>query len=164
LDVAVKKSFGRKTGSAPTIEVSVSEQRLRLRKGEKIVMTCAISTSKSGLGSSPGSNKTPKGRFRIAEKVGAGAPAGTIFKSRRAAGRWRPGQWSSDDLITSRLLWLDGDEESNRNTYERYIYIHGTNQEHLLGTPASHGCIRMTNADVIALFDAAPVGTTVVIG
>jgi lipoprotein-anchoring transpeptidase ErfK/SrfK len=159
------KSAPRTKPPPRTVEISVSEQRLRLRQGEKILLTCAISTSKSGLGSSAGSNRTPTGRFRIAEKYGSGARFGTIFKGRRPIGRWTPGgRWTPDDLITSRLLWLDGLEPSNRNTYERYIYIHGTNQEHLLGIPASHGCVRMNNHDVITLFDAVRVGTEVVIG
>ncbi len=127
-------------------------------------MCCAISTSKWGLGSEPGSNRTPLGRFRIAEKHGAGAPFGTIFKSRRPAGRWRRGgRVLPDDLITSRLLWLDGLDKHNANTYERYIYLHGTNQEHLLGTPHSHGCVRLSNDAVIDLYDLVPVGTEVVI-
>jgi lipoprotein-anchoring transpeptidase ErfK/SrfK len=147
------------------IDISVCELRLRLRLGRTILMTCEISTSKSGLGSIPGSNRTPTGRFRVAEKHGQHAPRGTIFKSRQPAGLWREaGPPGPDDLITSRILWLDGLEKHNANTFDRYIYIHGTNQEHLLGTPASHGCIRMKNDDVIRLFDQVSVGTGVGIG
>lgn len=127
-------------------------------------MCCAISTSKWGLGTEPGSNRTPTGWFRIAEKHGADAPVGTIFKSRRPVGRWRAGSpVTPDDLITSRILWLDGLEAHNANTYSRYIYLHGTNQEHLLGRPHSHGCVRLSNEAVITLFDLVPVGTGVVI-
>ena len=73
-----------------------------------------------------------------------------------------PPDWATaDDLITSRILWLDGVEDHNLNTRERYIYIHGTNQEHLIGQPASHGCIRMRNQDVVQLFDLIDVGTEV---
>lgn len=155
----------RATGErALRIEVLVGEQRLRLREGDRVLMCCAISTSKWGLGSEPGSQRTPTGRFRVAEKHGTDAPAGTIFKSRVPAGRWRPGgRVRPDDLITSRLLWLEGLEEHNANTYDRYIYLHGTNQEHLLGTPHSHGCVRLANNAVIALYDLVPVGTEVVI-
>jgi L,D-transpeptidase YbiS len=146
------------------LEISVGEQRLRLRENGTLVMTCAISTSKWGLGSKSGSNQTPVGRFRVAEKHGAGAPIGTIFRSRKPAGRWNPrGPVIPDDLITSRILWLDGREKHNRNTHQRFIYLHGTNQEHLLGTPHSHGCIRLANRDIIELFDRVPVGTEVVI-
>jgi lipoprotein-anchoring transpeptidase ErfK/SrfK len=147
------------------IDISVGEQRLRLWQGGNILMTCAVSTSKSGLGASPGSNRTPTGRFRVAEKHGHGAAPGTVFKSRRPVGRWNEdGPPGAGDLITSRILWLAGADEENANTFGRYIYIHGTNQEHLLGTPASHGCVRMRNADVIGLFDLVPEGTAVRIG
>ena len=69
-----------------------------------------------------------------------------------------------DDYVLTRILWLDGLDEPNRNTYSRYIYIHGTNQETLIGHPASHGCIRLRNADVAALFDQVDLATEVVIG
>jgi hypothetical protein len=68
-----------------------------------------------------------------------------------------------DDLVMSRILWLDGLEAANANTYDRYVYIHGTNHEELIGQPASHGCIRMKKADVAELFDLVEVGTPVVI-
>jgi len=146
------------------VEIMVAEQRLRLWQGCTVLMTCAISTSKWGLGSEPGSHRTPTGRFRIAEKHGHGAPSGTIFKSRQPVGRWRPNSpVRPDDLITSRLLWLEGLEKDNASTYQRYIYLHGTNQEHRLGTPHSHGCVRLSNQAVITLFDLVPEGTEVVI-
>jgi lipoprotein-anchoring transpeptidase ErfK/SrfK len=154
---------GAKAG-ALAVEILVREQRLRLRRDGNVLMCCAISTSKWGPGTEPGSNRTPTGRFRVAEKHGAGAPIGTIFKSRQPVGRWRPGgRVLPDDLITSRLLWLEGLEPHNNNTYARYIYLHGTNQEHLLGTPHSHGCVRLSNPAVIELYDLVPVGTEVVI-
>ncbi|MBX9578138.1 MAG: L,D-transpeptidase [Chthoniobacterales bacterium] len=65
------------------------------------------------------------------------------------------------DHILTRILWLDGLDSENTNTHDRYIYIHGTNQENLIGTPASHGCIRLRNTDMIALFDAVEVGDRV---
>jgi lipoprotein-anchoring transpeptidase ErfK/SrfK len=146
------------------LEISVGEQRLRLRENGTLVMTCAISTSKWGLGSKSGSNQTPVGRFCVAEKHGDGAPIGTIFRSRKPVGRWNPrSPVLPDDLITSRILWLDGREKNNRNTYQRFIYLHGTNQEHLLGTPHSHGCVRLANRDIIELFDRVPVGAEVAI-
>ena len=146
------------------IEVTVAEQRLRLIEGDAVLLWCAISTSKYGLGNEPGSNRTPLGRFRIAEKHGADAPYGTIFKSRQPVGLWDPqGPVLPDDLITTRILWLEGLEKGNSNSYERFIYIHGTNQEHRLGTTASHGCVRMANRDVMALFDAVDVGTPMTI-
>ena len=98
--------------------------------------------------------KTPMGKFRIAEKIGHGRrPADTVFKSSRALSG--PAKMlRGDDLVMSRILWLDGVEAHNANTRERYIYIHGTKHEDRLGTPASHGCIRMRNEDVIELFSS----------
>ena len=106
--------------------------------------------------------KTPLGKFRVAEKIGHGAPAGTIFKSRVAL---EPGEPLPDteDFVTSRILWLDGLEEHNANTRDRFIYIHGTKHENKIGEPDSHGCIRMRNDDVIELFDLVDKDTPVVI-
>ncbi|MBP7948233.1 MAG: L,D-transpeptidase [Verrucomicrobiales bacterium] len=146
------------------IEISVARQELCLISDDgRTLQRCVVSTAAEGIGSQPGSNKTPSGRFRIKNKIGAGALWGTIFISRQAVGLWSPAFPTDNDLITSRILWLDGMEKENANTHSRYIYIHGTNQEHLLGTPASHGCIRMANHDVIALFDSVKVGTEVTI-
>jgi hypothetical protein len=143
--------------------VSIAEQGLRLldRRG-RMVAWYPVSTSFRGPGFEPGSNCTPTGRFRVWRKIGHGVPAGTVFRSRKVVGRWR-GEAVEDDLILSRILWLDGAEAANANTKERYIYIHGTNQEERIGTPASHGCVRMTNADVIDLFRRLRVGSEVVI-
>ncbi len=121
-----------------------------------------MSTSKFGLGSQEGSFKTPTGRFRIAEKVGAGQPTDIAYKSRVPV-KASPEMLAADDLVMSRILWLDGLELTNANTYERYIYIHGTNHEEQIGEPASHGCIRMRNADIVELFELVEVGTPVVI-
>jgi lipoprotein-anchoring transpeptidase ErfK/SrfK len=122
----------------------------------------ACSTSKFGLGTEPGSNRTPSGRFRIAEKHGDGAPEGMIFKGRKPTGEIATREMDGDH-VTTRILWLDGAEAANANTKDRYIYIHGTNAGHLIGMPASHGCVRLADADVVALFEAVPEGTEVVI-
>jgi lipoprotein-anchoring transpeptidase ErfK/SrfK len=122
----------------------------------------ACSTSKFGLGSEPGSNRTPTGRFRVSEKHGHEAPAGMIFKARQPTGEFGTPA-DGGDHVQTRILWLDGLDAENANTKERYIYIHGTNCEHLLGTPASHGCVRLSNQDAIELFETVPEGTEVVI-
>lgn len=122
----------------------------------------ACSTSRFGLGFEPGSNRTPTGKFRVAEKHGHDAPAGMIFKARQPTGEFGTPA-DEGDHVQTRILWLDGLDAENANTKERYIYIHGTNAEHLLGTPASHGCVRLSDEDAIALFDAIPEGTEVVI-
>jgi L,D-transpeptidase YbiS len=143
--------------------VSIAEQGLRLlgRHGQ-LVAWYPVSTSFRGPGCEPGSHCTPTGRFRVWQKIGHGMPAGTVFRSRKVVGRWS-GEDLEEDLILSRILWLDGMESANANTRERYIYIHGTNQEDRIGTPASHGCVRMSNADVIDLFRRLRVGSEVVI-
>ena len=119
-----------------------------------------VSTSRFGLGSEPGSNKTPTGRFRIAEKHGDGAPPGMVFISRVASGTIGQ-EGDPKDHVQTRILWLEGLDPGNANTYERYIYIHGTNAESQLGTPASYGCVRMGNLDIIDLYDRVAVGTQV---
>jgi lipoprotein-anchoring transpeptidase ErfK/SrfK len=143
------------------IQVSIARQELQLLEGDQIVAAYPVSTSKFGLGTEPGSNKTPLGRFRVAERHGDGAPLGTIFKSRQPVGLWNPGDVTDGDYVLTRILWLEGLEEQNANTKERYIYIHGTNQEELIGQPASIGCVRMKNADVAQLYDLVPEGAEV---
>jgi lipoprotein-anchoring transpeptidase ErfK/SrfK len=146
----------------PTIRVSVRDQRLDLLSGDRTLASYPISTSRFGLGSEEGSMKTPLGRFRIGEKIGDDLPPGTVFCGRvpLAPDKALP---PIDDLVLTRILWLDGTEAHNANTRDRYIYIHGTNHEEEIGRPASHGCIRMKSDDLVALFDRVPVGTSVLI-
>jgi L,D-transpeptidase YbiS len=146
----------------PKIDISIRRQRLTLKRGRKTLKAYPISSSRFGLGSEEGSMKTPLGQFRVAEKIGHGQPPGTIFKSRVAL---KPDDPLPDttDFVTSRILWLDGLEEENANTRERFIYIHGTKHEDKIGTPDSHGCIRMRNDDVVELFDLVAEGTPVTI-
>jgi L,D-transpeptidase YbiS len=142
------------------IEISIAQQTLTLRRGAKTVRSYPISSSRFGLGTEEGSKKTPLGHFRIAQKIGGNMPDGTVFRSRVpvAADDALP---DTEDLITSRILWLDGADTTNANTKDRYIYIHGTKHEDRIGRPDSHGCIRMRNADVIELFDLVREGTSV---
>jgi len=144
------------------IDVSVRDQRLILTRDGEELRSYPISTSRFGIGTQEGSMKTPLGRFRIVEKIGDSAAPGTIFKARVALGPDDPPP-DTEDFITSRILWLDGLEEENANTRDRFIYIHGTKHEDEIGTPASHGCIRMRNADVIELFELVDETTQVVI-
>ena len=106
--------------------------------------------------------KTPTGRFRIAEKIGEGMPLGTVFKSRQPV-KVTKRLLRDEDLVMTRILWLDGLEPANANTHERFIYIHGTNHEEKLGKPASHGCIRMRGSDLLELFELVDVNTPVAI-
>ncbi|CAN5626923.1 cell wall-recycling L,D-carboxypeptidase ElsL [soil metagenome] len=145
-----------------SIHISVPKQLLRLKRGRVTERSYPISTSQFGLGTEEGSFKTPTGRFRIAEKIGAGQPLETAYQARVPL---RPSAklLASDDLVMSRILWLDGLDPKNANTFQRYIYIHGTNHEELIGQPASHGCVRMRNADVAELFELVEIGTRVTI-
>src|SRR5436189_3175181 len=144
------------------IEVCVSDQELKLRRGRKVIRRYPVSTSRFGLGTEEGSKKTPLGRFRVGDKVGEAMPAGTIFVGRVALKPDDPLP-PTQDLVLSRILWLDGLEVHNANTRDRFIYIHGTKHENKIGLPDSHGCIRMRNADVIELFDLVDVDTPVTI-
>jgi len=144
------------------IQVSVRDQELKLRRGRKIIRRYPVSTSRSGLGSEEGSKKTPLGQFRVGDKIGRAMPAGTIFVSRLPLKPDDPLP-PTQDLVLSRILWLDGLESHNANTRDRFIYIHGTKHENKIGQPDSHGCIRMRNADVIELFDLVDVDTPVTI-
>ncbi|MBA3882773.1 MAG: L,D-transpeptidase [Chthoniobacterales bacterium] len=140
----------------------MTKQLLSVKRGRKTDRSFPVSTSKYGVGSEEGSFKTPTGRFRVAEKLGAGQPVDVAYNSRVPV---RPSaeMLRGADLVMSRILWLDGLQGENANTYERYIYIHGTNHEELIGQQASHGCIRMKNKDVADLFEFVDVGTLVVI-
>jgi lipoprotein-anchoring transpeptidase ErfK/SrfK len=131
-------------------------------EGDTPIRTYPISTSRFGIGTEEGSLKTPTGNFRVAEKIGHGMPSGTIFRGRVALHPGDPPP-ATEDLVLSRILWLDGLDNDNLNTRERFIYIHGTRHEHKVGAPDSHGCVRMRNADVIDLFDLVEEGTAVVI-
>ena len=143
--------------------VDVSAQRASFVTSAGLLVSWPVSTALAGTGSQAGSNKTPLGWHRISERFGDGAPLGTLFQSRRATGRvFLPAQCRApspaEDAVLTRVLWLDGLEPGrNRgpgiDSHERCIYVHGTNQEQLLGSPASHGCIRMSNRDVRRFFD-----------
>jgi len=142
------------------IRISVGKQQLALKLGRKTLASYPVSTSRFGLGSKEGSFKTPTGKFRIAEKIGDGMPLGTVFKSRRPVKATKK-ILREEDLVMTRILWLDGLDRRNANTHGRYIYIHGTNHEESIGVPASHGCVRMNNADLMELFDRVAVGMPV---
>jgi L,D-transpeptidase YbiS len=150
---------------SPTMQIFVhvpSQTLDLLDDAGNLVRRYVCSTGKEGLGFEPGSNKTPIGRFRVAEKHGDGAEPGVIFKSRVATNEFG-GENDEHDHVQTRILWLEGLDPENANTKERYIYIHGTNAESKLGTPASHGCVRLSNADVVDLYDQVPEGTEVII-
>lgn len=144
------------------IQVDIQSQTLTLRdaRGGEL-MRCAVSTGKAGAGCEAGSGKTPTGRFAVCSKHGENAPLNTVFRGRIPVGTWPAA--GGEDAILARILCLDGLEPPNANTRARYIYIHGTAETALLGTPASHGCIRLSPAEAARLFELCPLGTSVVI-
>ena len=140
------------------LEVSIDDQSLKVIDGDLCIHRYDVSTAIKGMGFVMDSYRTPTGRFRIVEKIGAEEMSGTIFKQRVPVGQWQPGMTTDGDLVLTRILRLEGIDPENANTLERFIYLHGTNHENLLGQPASQGCIRMGNRDMIELFDLVEEG------
>ena len=155
------------------IIVSIDKQRLYcIGHQGNILIEYPVSTSIYGVGNQNGSFKTPLGEHSIAQKIGAGCTINEVFVGRQAKGVLQALKLANiplpDDIITSRILWLKGEETGlNKgdgiDSYQRYIYIHGTSEEDKIGTPASHGCVRMRNKDVIELFDLVDEGCKVLI-
>jgi len=128
--------------------------------------TYRISTAKAGTGQESGSFQTPLGLHRIAEKIGAGEPVGTVFRGRVPVAT--NGKGNTQALITDRILWLAGlepglNQGGTVDSHNRYIYIHGVGDESRLGQPNSQGCIHLAATDLLPLFDAVPSGTLVFI-
>ena len=141
--------------------VSVPDQKLRVFERGQLIAEYPVSTSKFGLGNRRGSNATPLGKLQVRKKIGDGAPLGAVFKSRRPTGEvLRPNAPGRDPIVT-RILWLDGMEDRNADSFARTIYIHGTPEESRIGTPASYGCIRMKSADVVRLYNIVGVGAEI---
>lgn len=155
------------------LRVSLADQTLTLLDDGHVLATWPVSTSLKGAGEMSGSEQTPRGRHVVRARIGAGAPAGTVFRGRRPTGEiWTPelaALHPGRDWILSRILWLSGTEPGhnrlgNCDSMRRYIYIHGTPDTEPMGEPRSHGCVRMRNADVIELFERVPAYTQVLIG
>ncbi len=158
------------TGDIPAafVFVNIASQILLLVGNDVVASVFPVSTSQFGVGNQSGSFKTPTGIHRIIEKIGAGAPSGRIFKDRLDTGIDWTVDMNAENLMLTRILRMEGLEpDINKgpgiDSYERYIYIHGTNKEELVGTPMSHGCICMKNKDIIELFDTVPEKTLVII-
>lgn len=152
------------------VHISVPRQQLGLYEGDALVRSYAVSTALRGVGELNGSGCTPRGLHRVRAKVGAGCAPDTVFVGRRPTGEaYTPElalQHPGRDWILCRILWLTGCEPGlNRggavDTLRRYIYLHGCPDGTPLGLPASHGCVRMANADVMDLFERVAVGTPV---
>jgi UDP-N-acetylmuramate-alanine ligase len=138
--------------------VDAERQVATLIEAEEAVASWPVSTARAGIGGEAGSFRTPPGWHRIRERIGQDAVLGTVFVSREPTGETWSGEQRDDDLILTRVLTLDGVEDGvNRgpgcDSLERYIYLHGTNQEELLGRAVSHGCVRLSNSGIVALFE-----------
>lgn len=157
----------------PVLVVRADHQRLYVWDAGREVEIYPVSTAERGLGNRMGSQQTPLGLHRVADRIGDTVPWGVVFRGRAPTGEVAPilsgpGERSEVDRITSRILWLDGLESGVNHgggvdSHARYIYIHGTDEEGRIGTPASHGCIRMRNDDIIALFPRVPLHSLVLI-
>lgn len=155
------------------IIINIDQQRLLcIDHSGKQFIDYPVSTATFGAGNQDGSFKTPLGKHSIAQKIGEGYPINEVFIGRKPLGvlddLLAVGAKLPEDIITSRILWLKGEEPGLNmgkgvDSYKRYIYIHGTSDEDKIGLPASHGCVRMLNKDVIELFNLVDEGCTVLI-
>ena len=154
------------------IVVNLENQRLQLHKDNVVVMDVAIATAKNGPGEQRGSECTPRGWHQVRAMIGGDAEPNTVFVGRRRTGELYSPKlrqaFPDRDWILTRILWLSGLEPGkNRlgsvDTMQRYIYIHGCPDDDVMGIPSSHGCVKMRNADVIALYDAVSPGVRVFI-
>ena len=156
-----------------SINVSVKDQLMTLLdEAGQVLHSYPVSTSKFGIGSQNNSNQTPLGLHRIKDKIGGAMPINEVFIGRMPHGSLEEcierGVELPEDVITSRIMWLEGMQPGRNqggyvDTYQRYIYIHGTSDEEHIGTPASMGCVRMLNADIVELFRLVESGTEVMI-
>ena len=133
------------------VAITLKDQKLTVLRDGKKVKDYDISSSKFGMGSSQGSNRTPLGIHAVTKKVGDGQPQGMVFKGCRPTGEVVRADSGRDPIVT-RVIQLAGLESFNRNSHSRRIYIHGTPEERKIGQPASYGCIRMRSEDVVDLY------------
>src|SRR4029453_502818 len=145
------------------IVISTRDQKLAVLDHGTLLATYPVSASKCGWGHYLRRSRTPLGQFEGAKKIGDNAPLGAVFKDRIRTGEIVAPNSPGRDPIVTRILWLRGREAQNANAFGRYIYIHGTPEERLIGTPASYGCIRMRSTDVVQLYNIVGVGAEVTI-
>ena len=168
-DVLTRAGWNERVGADAGVWITVEDQVFRVIENGEIVYQTLCATATNGVGSMMNSEKTPLGWHKVNGKLGEDAPWGQVFRARRATHEvWTPGGDTAEDLVLTRVLLLDGLEPGlnkggNVDSMARYIYIHGTNDEAKLGTPSSHGCIRLTNDAVIEIFRMLPDGTPVLI-
>ena len=169
LDLLSSMGWCERASGGLGIWVSIKEQTLRVIRGPAIVAEMRCSTAAKGPGSKAESFQTPLGWHSVAEKLGDGAPWGQVFRDKHATKEiWKRGDPVNEDLILTRVLTLRGEEPGKNkggdvDSFDRNIYIHGTNDEEKIGTPASHGCVRLTNDDVITFYEMIPLNTPMLI-
>ncbi len=167
--LAVPQGWDSVVGQALGLWVRMDTQQLLVIADSQVIRTYPCSTAAKGSGNLQGSEQTPLGWHEIGAKIGDGAPVGAIFEERKWKGKvWQSGDKSDADLVLSRILRLRGLQKGHNlggkvDSWSRYIYIHGTNDVEGLGTPTSHGCVRLSPTDVIELFDSVAVGCRVLI-
>lgn len=152
------------------LEISIAEQQCRLWQQDDCVFSAAVSTALNGAGEQEGSGCTPRGWHTIRAKIGQGQAVNSVFVGRRPTGEIfdtsLAERYPQRDWILTRILWLSGLEIGtnrlgNVDTMRRFIYIHGCPDNEPMGVPRSHGCIRMHNPDLLALFDRVEAGLKV---
>ena len=170
--IEISQKYLKETVVKEIIFVSIEKQRLYHIKNNKIISEFIISSSAYGTGNKAGSKKTPLGLHRVKQKYGNNTPINGRMKGRVYYGKiatiYKDSTKSKTDDVTTRILWLEGLEQGKNkgegiDSFKRHIYIHGTSEEGRLGTPASHGCIRMKNKEVIDLYNKVAIGTLVLI-
>lgn len=144
------------------LDINLRDQKAYIRRDSTVLGDYAISSSKFGVGFEKGSFKTPVGKFKVFEKIGEGEPMNTIFQMRKPKGVWDKTK-NENDLILTRIIWIEGLDLENSSTKDRHIYFHGTNHEDLIGVPSSSGCIRFKNEDIIHLFNLIEADTEIII-
>ena len=159
------------------LRVDIARQVLEHWQGDHLLDTISVSTARNGAGEAAGSERTPRGWHVVRARIGAGLPSGAVLRGRRPTGEILTPELQAAcpdrDWILSRILWLSGSEPGHNrgkaadgtvvDSMRRYIYLHGTPDSEPMGVPLSHGCVRLRNSDVIALFERVPVGTPVLI-
>lgn len=154
------------------IQVSLADQRLWLLDRHSVRLSRSVSTARNGAGEQSGSECTPRGWHRIRARIGGDCPLNTVFVGRRPTGETYTEALGvaqpERDWILTRILWLSGLESGfnrsgDRDSMRRYIYIHGCPDSEPMGVPASHGCVRMRNAELVELFEQVVAGTRVYI-
>ena len=170
--IEIIQKYQKETVIKEIVFVSIEKQKLYHIKNNQIISEFIISSSAYGTGNKAGSNKTPLGLHKVKQKYGEKTPingrmVGRVFYGEIAT-IYKDSTKSKTDDVTTRILWLEGLEQGGNkgegiDSFKRYIYIHGTSEEGRLGTPASHGCIRMRNKEVIDLYNKVAIGTLVLI-